>query len=350
MKTKQTIALTGWSTGGHIFPLISVYNYIKEDYPETNFVWIWEEDSLEQDISKKSKIPFHPIVAGKIRRYFDIRNFYEPLKNLTGICYWIHYIWKHNIDIIFSKWWYVSLPLCIAGYIMRKKIYIHESDSVTGLANTLIWKIATKVFYSFPNKHTGEMNNKHIEAWQILNPELLDTLTDTQVNENARLQVIVTGGTQWSTHIFNTLLTILPDLQDIDFQIVLGEKNMHFREDFKKFPNTLVHDFLTQKRLWKILKNTDISVSRGGATSLAEYNAFWIHSIIIPLSNSAAGHQQKNAQYYHQEFWSNVLDENENLDLELFRLLQKYKNLRKSGLNLDQFFRALNIINKGLLD
>jgi UDP-N-acetylglucosamine:LPS N-acetylglucosamine transferase len=46
------------------------------------------------------------------------------------------------------------------------------------------------------------------------------------------------------------------------------------REEFKKFPNVLVHDFLTQKRLGTILKKTDIAITRGGATTLWELNMF----------------------------------------------------------------------------
>jgi hypothetical protein len=37
---------------------------------------------------------------------------------------------------------------------------------------------------------------------------------------------------------------------------------MHFRDKFKKFPNVLAHDFLTQKRLGVILKQTDIAITR----------------------------------------------------------------------------------------
>ena len=59
---------------------------------------------------------------------------------------------------------------------------------------------------------------------------------------------------------------------------------MHFRDDFKKFPNTLVHDFITQKRLGKILKNIDVAITRGSATTLWELTVFGIHSIIVPIT------------------------------------------------------------------
>ena len=132
---KKTIALTGWWTGWHIFPLLSVYNYLKEE-DNYNFLWVWEETGLEADIAEENNIEFHDIAAGKIRRYFDWRNFYEPLKNFTGFFQWIYYIWKYKIDIIFSKWWFVSLPLCFAG-----KIIAESCDPKISPVKGSIWEI-----------------------------------------------------------------------------------------------------------------------------------------------------------------------------------------------------------------
>ena len=123
---------------------------------------------------------------------------------------------------------------------------------------------------------------------------------------------------------------------------------MHFREDFKRFPNTIVHDFVTQKRLGKILKNIDVAITRG-SSALWELYHFGIHSIIIPLKATGGDHQTKNALYFQEHFGSNVLDEDdEELNLKLFRLLKKYKDFRKSELNLDGFFHGLQSIEKHL--
>lgn len=342
---KKTIALTWWSTGGHIFPLLSIYNYFK-DNEEYSFIWVWEEWSLEEETATKNRIPFFSISAGKLRRYFDIRNFYEPLKNLSGITQWISFILKNKIDIVISKGWYVSLPLCIAAKILWKKIYVHESDRVTGISNKIVSNLATKIFYTFPNSNID--NEKHILIGQILNPEMIDYIDSIEVEENERLSVMVVWGSQGSTRIFEAMLNILPDFPDIDFQIILWEKNMHFRENFKKFPNVIAHDFVTQKRLWKLYRNVDIAISRAGATSLWELYYFWIHTIIVPLSESAGNHQYYNAEYFHENFWSDIAEEGENLEVELYRLVKKYKELRKWWLNLEHFFDALKELQKYL--
>ena len=346
VKERKKIALTWWSTWWHIFPLLSTYNYLKE---ESNFdyLWVWEEDSLEENIALENNIEFLDIPAWKIRRYFDWKNFYEPLKNITGIFFWIYYILTRKIDIVFSKWGYVALPLCIAAYILKKDIYIHESDTVSWVANRVISKLATKIFYTFPNEETEDSENeKCILSWQILNPELLDDLDNIEIEENEKLSMIVIWGSQWSTKIFDWLIKILPDFEDIDIKVILWEKNTHFRDKFKKFSNVKTYDFLSQKKLWKILKDVDLAITRWWATSLWELNAFWIKSIIVPLSNSAWNHQNNNALYFNQTFWCEVIDENNNFEIELYRKIKKNKEFRKKELNLEWLFKPLQIIEK----
>ena len=125
----------------------------------------------------------------------------------------------------------------------------------------------------------------------------------------------------------------------------MWEKNKDFKEKLNVFTNTIIHDFVDQKELWKIYKQTDIAITRWSATVLAELFYFWIHAIIIPITN-AWDHQIYNAQYYKEKVWSDILDENNNLSLEIFRKLKKYQNLRKKDLNLEWFFDAMKIIEK----
>ena len=75
IKEKECIALTWGSTWWHIFPLLATYNYLQEEN-KYDFIWVWEEWWLEEEIARKNKIPFLDIPAWKIRRYFDIKNFW----------------------------------------------------------------------------------------------------------------------------------------------------------------------------------------------------------------------------------------------------------------------------------
>lgn len=341
----KTIALSWGGTGWHIFPLLSLYIFFKED-ENYRFIWIGEEFWLEEKIAQKNQIKFLSISTGKLRRYFDLKNLYEPLKNMTWVIQALYYMRKYKIDIIFSKWGYVSIPVCIAGKILWKKIYIHESDSVTWISNKFISKFATKVFYTFPNEQID--GEKNIVSGQILNPELIDEIESIEKEENEKLKILVIAGSQGSTIIFKSILSVLDSLQYIDFTIILWEKNLHFRENFSRFSNVTLYDFISQEELGKIYMETDIAITRAWATTLFELYYFGIHSIIIPLKSSAGSHQEKNALFFKENFWSDILDEEEDLSNALLELLQKYKDLRKVGLNIENFFEPLNIIKKYL--
>lgn len=346
MNRIEKIALCWWSTWWHIFPLLAIYNFLKENNTKKsyNFIWIWEYESMEEKIANENNIQFIWISAWKIRRYFDYRNFYEPLKNLTWIFESMYYIHKENITIVFSKWWYVSLPMAIAAKIMRKKLYVHESDTIWWISNKIVSIFADKIFYTFPNnKIDGE---KHILSWQILNPELIKEVNLPYNKENRRLSVLVTWWSQWSTKIFEEILKIVNSLPEIDFNIILWTKNNHFKNKFESFNNVKTFDFVKQDMMWKILKYSDISITRWWATTLWELYYFWIHAIIIPLKNSAWNHQMLNAKYFHEKFESEIIEEDSDISKILFDKLNKYKDLRKHWMNTDKITIPLEIIKK----
>ncbi len=360
---KKNIVLAWGGTWWHVFPLEALQEYLKNS-EKYNFYWFWNEDSLEQDVAEENNIEFIYIPSWKIRRYFDIKNFFEPLKNISGFFFALYYLITKKIDVVFSKWGYVSLPTCLAAKCLWKKILVHESDTQTWLANKIVSKIATKVFYSFPNELID--NKKHILSWQILNPKLLYSVRDLKTSlktddsgialkdnfwswnfkQNTKLEVLVIAWSQGSTIIFENLLKVLNNLIDINFTVILWDQNIHFWPQFEKFSNVKVYDFVSQEKLWEIYAKTDIAITRAWATTLWELYYFWIHAIIIPLKTSAASHQEKNALFFKEKFGSNVLDENEKLSLEIFRLLQKYKDLRKAWLNLDWFMNPIKIIER----
>jgi len=341
METSKKIIFTGGGTGGHVTPIESLYNYIEET-SHNEYLWLWERDSLEETAAANLDIKFKDISAGKVRRYWDIRNFYEPLKNLTGIIESLYHIFKFKGEIVFSKGWFVSVPAVFAAFILRKKIYIHESDAVMGLANKITSKFATKVFYSFPSEKFG----KHIHCWPIVNPVMLDAVKSLSKSENERLTVLVIAWSQGSQKIFQGLLKMLPDCSDIDFHVIMGtNSDSELKAELDNFDNVTVYGYISQKELSKLYIISDIAISRGSST-LWELFYFGIHTIIIPLKATGGNHQYHNGKYFSENYGSDLLDEDENLSLEMFRRLQKYKDLRKTGLNLEWYLDGLNTIKE----
>gem|GEM_PF-3445026 len=74
----------------------------------------------------------------------------------------------YHIDVVFCKGGFVSLPLTIAAWIWRKKIYVHESDTRAGLATRICGYLATANFSGFP----GTLPNSQVIG-QIMSNDLI---------------------------------------------------------------------------------------------------------------------------------------------------------------------------------
>jgi len=115
---------------------------LQKSSPEAQFHWIGEKDSIESKVAHENHIPFSPIICGKLRRYFSIKTFLLPFQVGIGVIQSVAIIMRENPTAILSKGGYVSLPVAIAGWILRKPLYLHESDSVPGLANKIVGRFA----------------------------------------------------------------------------------------------------------------------------------------------------------------------------------------------------------------
>src|SRR5690606_37465378 len=94
------IVLTGGGTGGHFYPLIAVAeeirNLIREKKLITAKLYYLADKPFDQESLKNNDLIFIKIRSGKIRRYFSVRNFFDPFLLLWGITtaiwklYWIY--------------------------------------------------------------------------------------------------------------------------------------------------------------------------------------------------------------------------------------------------------------------
>jgi len=139
----KKIVLVGGGTGGHVFPLLNLAKFLKTTYPETTFHWIGETDSIESKVTAENQIPFSPIVCGKLRRYFSIQTLLVPFQVTVGIGQSINILRREKPTAVFSKGGYVSLPVAIASWILKIPVYLHESDSIPGLANKIVGRFAS---------------------------------------------------------------------------------------------------------------------------------------------------------------------------------------------------------------
>jgi UDP-N-acetylglucosamine--N-acetylmuramyl-(pentapeptide) pyrophosphoryl-undecaprenol N-acetylglucosamine transferase len=100
------ILMTGGGTAGHVTPNIALLPRLKSLGFEIHY--IGTENGMERKLIEEEGIPYHSISAGKLRRYFDMKNVTDALKIGKGFFQALKAIRKIKPDVVFSKGGFVS--------------------------------------------------------------------------------------------------------------------------------------------------------------------------------------------------------------------------------------------------
>lgn len=78
----KRILLTGGGTAGHVTPNIALLPRLRELGYDISYMGSY--DGIEKKLITEFQIPYYGISSGKLRRYFDLKNFSDPFKVLKG--------------------------------------------------------------------------------------------------------------------------------------------------------------------------------------------------------------------------------------------------------------------------
>jgi len=248
--------------------------------------------------------------------------------------------------------------LCFAAKIFGIKIFLLEPNMVIGRANKFFLNFCEKIIcYSnniikFPNKY----KNKIV----ISNPLIRNKYYKKNSKENIDkvFTLMIVGGSQ-GAKIFDEIIheSIVKISQTNPIKIIhqTNKKNIDFLRNFyleNKIEN-MVFDF--DKNLDLLLDQSDLCITRAGASSLAEIAILNIPFIAIPLPSSKDNHQFENAKYYKDKDCCWIIDQmsfdKEKFEFLLLNLLKNKDDFFKKKKNLENlnYQNTWNNVNENLL-
>lgn len=306
----KKIILTGGGTAGHVTPNLALLPYLKE--AGYNIRYIGSYQGIERKLIENACIPYDGISSGKLRRYFDVKNFSDPFRVLKGYAQALRLIKLHRPDIVFSKGGFVAVPVVLAAKHYKIPVIIHESDMTPGLANKLCIPSATKVCCNFPETLKYLPKDKAILTGSPIRAELLKGnrlcgLAYTNLSVGKPILLIM-GGSLGSVTVNTAVRSILPRLLS-DFQIIhiCGKGNLE--ERLIGTAGYVQYEYVDEP-LKHFFSAADIVISRAGANAICELLALRKPSLLIPLSAKASrGDQILNAKSFEKQGFCKVLEE-----------------------------------------
>ncbi|MFR1708009.1 MAG: undecaprenyldiphospho-muramoylpentapeptide beta-N-acetylglucosaminyltransferase [Clostridium sp.] len=328
--SNKKIIMTGGGTAGHVTPNIALMPKLKELGYEIQY--IGTENGIERKLIEEEKIKYHIISSGKLRRYFDIKNFTDPFKVIKGVFEAKSIIKKEKPDIVFSKGGFVSVPVVLGAYFNKIPIIIHESDITPGLANKISMPYATKICVTFEEAMEHINKNKAVLTGSPIRNELfkgsrIKAKEFCGFKDNKPV-ILVTGGSLGSRIINECVRESLEGLLK-NFNVIhlCGKGNLD--KSLKVVEGYAQFEYIKEE-LSDLMQLADIVISRAGSNTIFELLALKKPNILIPLSAKASrGDQILNANSFKKSGYSKVIEE-ENLNaLNLLEAIEEV-NINKA--------------------
>lgn len=347
------VLFTGGGTGGHFFPIIAITQRLNEKINDMQFgdvdIYYMSNDPYNKQLLNENGIIFQKIIAGKLRRYFSIKNISDFFLTLAGTFIAIWKMFKIYPDVVVGKGGYASFPALLAARLLLIPVIIHESDIVPGRVNKWAGKFAERIGVAYPETVQYFDSEKCAHVGNPIRREIMNPLpqgaTEYLSLEHDTPVVMILGGSQGAQKINDAILPVISRLVN-KYQIIhqVGMKNLDdvratagvalsespHKERYKIF------GFLNDISMKMAAGVTDLVVTRAGST-IFEIALWGIPSIIIPIPEEISHDQRKNAFTYARSGAAVVIEER-NLSPNL--LASEIDRLMSSGAKLDEMNKA----------
>ena len=336
------VIISAGGTGGHIYPALAIINKIKKEEPNSEFLYIGTHNRMEKDIVPKYGIPFKSIEIYGFNRKKILKNFkiIRCLIKAKRECKKI--ISEFKPDIVIGVGGYVTYPVICAAHSLNIKTFIHEQNSVAGKANLslsdkvdLIGVSFKSSMSEFPKYKTIFTGNPCSEDAVSVKPALK---SEFGLDNNKKLVLIVMGSLG-SSKVNEYLINTMKFFENKNYNVLYVTGKDSYDETIKnKFPsNVKIVPYI--ENMARIIKNTDLIVTRAGASTLSEIIALNVPSILIPSPYVPNNHQYKNALDIVNNNAGLIIEEK---DLKDDILVKNIDNLINDNEKLNSFKNNLN--------
>ena len=306
----KRIVLTGGGTAGHVTPNIALLPKLQELGYDVHYIGSY--NGIEKTLMEGCHVPYYGISSGKLRRYFDLKNFSDPFKVLKGFSEASKLLKNLKPDVVFSKGGFVSVPVVIAAAKQRIPVVIHESDMTPGLANKLSIPAASKVCCNFPETLNHLPKGKAVLSGSPIREELLTGNREKALQftglTGKKPVLLIIGGSLGSVVVNEAVRGILPTLLK-KFEIIHLCGKGKLDQTLTAMNGYVQYEYISDE-LKDLFALSDIVISRAGANSICEFLALRKPALLIPLSAAASrGDQILNAHSFEKQGFAAVLEE-----------------------------------------
>jgi UDP-N-acetylglucosamine--N-acetylmuramyl-(pentapeptide) pyrophosphoryl-undecaprenol N-acetylglucosamine transferase len=331
------VLITAGGTGGHIMPAIAIAEAIRERLPGAKIIFVGTDRGMEERIARLKGLDFIPIKALGIKGKSLTNLLMALLVNLKAFLASIRIIKDFRPTWVIGTGGYITGMVVLAGRMLGCNCAIQEQNSIPGLTNRLLARIAHRVFLAFPDSSGRFPRSKTLLTGNPLRKEL------TACNrKGSGSYLLILGGSLGASSVNmatvkalkilkdeGTLLKVIHQSGKQDFELVKeAYHNMGIDADVSAFIDDMSSAY----------NGALLALSRCGGITLSELSAFGIPAIMVPFPHATDDHQTFNGRYVADQGGGWLIPESdltpERLALEINARLSNLSELKKASDNM----------------
>ncbi|MEA2111665.1 MAG: undecaprenyldiphospho-muramoylpentapeptide beta-N-acetylglucosaminyltransferase [Campylobacterota bacterium] len=318
----MTFLITGGGTGGHLSIAASLLNALKERGHKAIYIgsmsgqdqkWFLNEMGFEEKYFFETTGVVNQRGLGKLKALFKIfKAFFKSRKLIKNL----------HVDAVISVGGFSAAPASFAAVTLKVPFFIHEQNAVTGRLNALLQSSSSAFFSSYDE-------TSPIKGYPV-NTLLFKT---AHIRKDIKT-IIFLGGSQGAQFINDLALKMAPELNARGINIIhqSGERDYERLKNEYKRLNIHVDLFGFTKELSKLLEQSDLAISRAGASTLWELCANGLPAFYIPYPYAAGDHQFYNAKFLVDKNLAWCERQSDDLHVNILKVLDEDISKMSEGL------------------
>ena len=294
----RTVMIMAGGTGGHIFPALAVAEHLRGR--GWSVVWLGSRSGMEARLVAPRGYTMAWIHFSGVRGKGWLRAVTLPLELLIAFWESARAIFAHRPDAVLGMGGYVSFPGGMMASLFDRPLAIHEQNSVPGLANRVLAKLADRVMAGFPDAFgtataviwTGNPVRQDIASLSV--PE------QRYAARTGGLKLLVVGGSQ-GAQVLNTVVPEALALMSAAGRPAVthqaGAEHLDAVTERYRERGVAAEVVAFIDDMARRYAEADLIICRAGASTIAELAAAGVASVLVPYPHAVDDHQTANARF-----------------------------------------------------
>jgi UDP-N-acetylglucosamine--N-acetylmuramyl-(pentapeptide) pyrophosphoryl-undecaprenol N-acetylglucosamine transferase len=293
------LLIAGGGTGGHLFPGVALAEELRARDPDAQIRFVGTRRGIEARVLPQLGWDLELIEVSGLKTVGALGAVRGMLRLPRALWQARRVVRRFAPDAVIGVGGYASGPVVLMARLRGIPTAICEQNSIPGLTNKILGRVARAVFVSFERTRQFFKPRKTVVSGNPVRRELVQKLLAGSPTEADRVHVLVSGGSLGAVAVndlASQALIALARATPLAIVHQTGDKGLE--ATVKRYADAGVaadcRAFITD--MASAYQRADLIICRAGATTVAELAISGKPAVFIPYPFAADNHQEINAR------------------------------------------------------